>query len=176
MIVWAALISMQADWLHDSDGHDHVNVLSFQHQSVKLRDLFTASDADRILGEKTHLKDSSFKVKNEVTEYQCAYMANVKDKKTERTGSIYVMIEEYKEIASARDLYASIKTSNEGHEGIQTIDNLGDEAYFHSDQQNFYFILVRKRGKLLRMKVNKITSNTSVDQFNQVAKELTCRM
>ena len=53
------------------------------------------------------------------------------------------------------------------------IHDLGDEAYFHSDGENFYFILVRKGLKMIRMKVNKITSNTSVAEFNRVARKIT---
>jgi len=44
--------------------------------------------------------------------------------------------------------------------------------YYHSDGENFYFILARKNDKMLRMKLSKITSKTSETQFKEVAKKL----
>ncbi|MGV8093724.1 MAG: hypothetical protein AB2L24_17840, partial [Mangrovibacterium sp.] len=73
-------------------------------------------------------------------------------------------------------VYASIKTANEGHEGIKILDDIGDEAYFHSDGENFYFILVRKGEKVLRMKVSKITGKTSLNQFNLIARNITASL
>ena len=53
---------------------------------------------------------------------------------------------------------------------------MGDEAYFHSDGQNFYFIIVRKGEKMFRIKVNKITSTTSLKEFNMIAKNITASL
>jgi len=69
--------------------------------------------------------------------------------------------------------YHDIKTANEDHEGITTLTDLGDEAYFHTDSENFYFIMVRKGVIVFNMKVNKITSLTSRDEFNNVAQVIT---
>jgi hypothetical protein len=51
---------------------------------------------------------------------------------------------------------------------------MGDEAYFHSDGQNFYFIIVRIGKRLFRIKVNKVTSHTSLNEFKRVSKK-NCR-
>jgi hypothetical protein len=141
--------------------------------SPNLSNLFKLSDAERILGETAHLKDSVLTVKSDTVSYKCSYIADSEDQKAGKTGAIYVMFEDYKELASAKKVYASIWTSNKNHQGIKVLEGVGDEAYFHSDGQNFYFILVRKGGKILRMKVNKITSKTSLDEFNQVARNIT---
>ncbi len=61
--------------------------------------------------------------------------------------------------------------ANEDH-GISVMD-LGDESYFHTDSVNFYFIMVRKNRKVFNMKVNKITSFTSPEQFKLVARKIT---
>ena len=47
---------------------------------------------------------------------------------------------------------------------------LGDEAYYHSDGENFYFFLVRKKEKMLRLKVNKVTSHSSEAEFKAVTR------
>ena len=56
--------------------------------------------------------------------------------------------------------------------GIKTLKNMGDEAYFHTDNQNFYFIMARKGNRMIRMKVNKVTSKTSLEQFYAAAQKM----
>jgi hypothetical protein len=134
--------------------------------------LLTLSDAEKIVGEPAHLSDSSTTTKAGDLVYSCAYTANSKDNKTGKTGVIYFLFEHYKQVASAQKKYTFIKTANENH-GIKVLEGLGDEAYFHTDGENFYFIMVRKGAKVFNMKVNKITSTTSLDAFNLVAKKIT---
>src|ERR1700752_4169372 len=123
------------------------------------------ADAEKILGERTHTAEDKSRTKGEITVWQCSYMADTVDEKTGKTGIIYFMLEEYKELSEAQKNYSSIKKANENH-GIKTLHDSGDEAYFHSDNENFYFILARKGKKMFRIKVNKITSHTSLDEFN----------
>jgi len=145
-------------------------------QDLKDKLLFTHQQAVRILGEPAHMKDSSSQNSGGISRQSCSFFAITMDSISGKTGAIYFMIEEYNDIARAKDTYESIRKSNEGHEGIKTLNGLGDEAYFHSDNSNFYFILVRKREKVIRMKVNKITSHTSLDAFHSVAREITTAM
>ncbi|ESU27120.1 hypothetical protein FLJC2902T_22280 [Flavobacterium limnosediminis JC2902] len=133
---------------------------------------FSKSDAEMILGEKAHLSDSSSTVKKDTLEIKKAYNANSKDKKTGKTGTVYFMIEEYNQVTSAKKAYNTIKVANEKHAGVKKLHDVGDEAYFHSDGNNFCFVLVRKQKTLFRMKVNKITSTTSLDEFNRIAKKI----
>lgn len=133
---------------------------------------FSKSDAEKILGEKAFLSDSSSTIKNDTLEIKTAYTANSKDQKSGKTGIIYFMIEEYNQDLSAKNAYNSIKVANESHEGVKIVHDMGDEAYFHSDGKNFYFILVRKGKIMFRIKVNKITSHTSLNEFNLVSKKI----
>lgn len=134
---------------------------------------FKESDAEKILGEQAHLTDSSSTIKEDTLEYKCTYTANSKDLKTGKTGVVYFLFEQYAKVSIAEEVYSSIRAANENHEGFKVLHDMGDEAYFHSDGQNFYFILVRKGEKMLRMKVNKTTSTTSLDEFNLIAKDIT---
>jgi hypothetical protein len=144
-------------------------------QTINGDNLFTLTDAENILGEKAQITDRSMSPGEGVAVYKSTYTANNIDKKTGKTGNIYFMIEHFAQDSTAKSIYAGIKQANENH-GIKVLDDLGDEAYFHSDNQNFYFILVRKGTKMFRMKVNKITGNTSLDQFNSVAKNITAKI
>lgn len=139
--------------------------------SIYPQNLLTVSEAEKILGEPALLKDSSTTIKDDVITYSCSYTALSSDKKTGKTGNLYFMVEEYKQMASAKEIYASIKKSNEDHEGIKIINDMGDEAYFHSSE-NFLFIIVRKGTKMLRMKVNRVTNNTSLDEFMLASKNI----
>jgi hypothetical protein len=137
--------------------------------------LFTLSEAERILGEQGHIKDSTLEGEYSVLKYSSSYFANAMDPRTGKTGAIYYVYEDYPEVKDAMKSYSFIRTGNEKN-GINVLDDLGDEAYFHTDKQNFYFILVRKGTKMFRMKVNKITGNTSLAAFNAVAKEITSKL
>jgi hypothetical protein len=145
---------------------------SRQNNSFFNRVYFSKSDAEKILGEKAFLSDSSSTIKKDTLECKSAYTAYSKDQKTGKTGVIYFMIEQYSQDLSAKNAYRAIKAANENHEGVKTVHDMGDEAYFHSDGQNFYFILVRKGKIMFRIKVNKITSNTSLNEFNLISKKI----
>ena len=134
--------------------------------------LFTKADAEEILGQPAQLTDSATTVIADTMEYRSAYKANATDVKTGKTGMIYFLCERYARVSIARDVYSSIKTGNENHEGFKIVHDMGDEAYFHSDGQNFLFVIVRKGEKMFRIKVNKITSTTSLEKFNQIVKKI----
>lgn len=137
--------------------------------------LFTLLHAERILGESAHLKDSSSGKTSEIYNFNSAFVAEKNDPHPKRPGTIYFMFENYQNPDSAKAIYAFIKTGNQDH-GIEVLNDLGYEAYFHTDKQNFYFMLVRKENKMIRLKVNKITANTSKDEFNIVCREITAAM
>ena len=133
---------------------------------------FSKSDAEKILGEKAYLSDSLSTIKKDTLEIKTAYTAISEDQKTDKTGVIYFMIEKYRHDSSAKNAYNFIKVANENHEGVKIIHDMGDEAYFHSDGHNFYFFLVRKGNIMFRIKVNKITSHTSLNEFNLISKKI----
>ncbi|MEZ4828675.1 MAG: hypothetical protein R3C61_20675 [Bacteroidia bacterium] len=155
-------------------GCANVEPLPDEHPSVFL----SLTDAEKILGETAHLSDSSLVTEKGVRQYKLTYTANATDTGSGKTGNIYFMAEVYEDAASAHKTYASIFKSNEDHEGVVVLDNLGDEAYFHSDSnpQNFMFIMVRKGAKMIRMKVNKVTAKTSQNSLNEIITALTSKL
>ena len=117
---------------------------------ISLSDLFTLPDAEKILGEPAHLADSSTAHREDALVYQCSYKANSEDVKSKKTGVVYFLVEQYNKVSSAQKKYSFIKTANENH-GIKVLNDLGDEAYFHTDGENFYFIMARKRERDFNM-------------------------
>jgi hypothetical protein len=153
---------------------DTISITKSSHQKDSFfnRVYFSKSDAEKILGEKAFLSDSSSTIKKDTLEWKSAYTAHSKDQKTGKKGVIYFMIEQYNQELSAKNAYNAIRVANENHEGVKIVHDMGDEAYFHSDGQNFYFILVRKGKIMFRIKVNKITSHTSLNEFNLISKKI----
>jgi hypothetical protein len=136
--------------------------------AVDPKKLFTKADADKIMGQPTHLADSSSKVKTGIAWYLCSYKADVKDSNTGKIGTIYFLFEQYRQISDAKKKYADIMEANKSH-GIENIGDLGDEAYYHTDGTNFSFIMVRKRKNVFTMKVNITTSTTSPNELKMTA-------
>jgi hypothetical protein len=152
----------------DTAASTHVN----DRPAAVSSSLVTLADAEKILGEPASLTDSATSAGKDVFTYSCAYTANAKDPKSEKTGNVYFLIQRYERLPSAQNRYTSTRKANENH-GIEDLAGVGDEAYFHTDKENFYFVMVRKGATVLTMKVNKITSTTSLDAFHSVARKIT---
>ena len=152
---------------------------------TKIKSLFTLSAAEKMLGEPAHLADSGstvpgiasktsvndsvLPIKKMAWSYRCAYEANVEDNKTGRTGKLYFLVEQYPQVSSAATVYSYYKRSNQNHPGFKERHDVGDEAWYGDSP---YSIYVRKGNKIVGIKVNKPTSKTSLDGFNQLVKNI----
>jgi len=132
--------------------------------------LLTLSYTKKIMGEPAELTCNTFIKKEDTVEYKCDYTAISKDETTDKTGKLYFMYEVYVDAAAAENAYTAIYKANSGHQGVEIVTGVGDEAYYHSDGKNFYFSLVRKNEKMFRMKLNKVTSHSSEADFKEVTK------
>ncbi len=133
------------------------------------QELLKLTDAEKIMGEAVHLADSSTKNEQGIVSYRCGYKANAVT--GDRPGAVYFLFQHYDQVANARQRFTSTKTSNESL-GVETLTGLGDEAYFHTDKEHFYFIMVRKDNRVFNLKVNKLSNTTSLDEFKQIAKRI----
>lgn len=134
--------------------------------------LLTLSDAKMIMGEQVKLTGNTFIKKGDTLEYKCDYTAISQDAITSKTGKLYFMYEIYDGIAAAANAYGSIYQANSKHKGVEIVSGLGNEAYYHSDQTGFYFVLVRKNKKMFRLKLNKVTSHSSETAFKEVVRRI----
>ena len=138
--------------------------------------LLTLADAEKIMGEQAKLTCNTFIKKGDTIEYKCDYTALLQDAKTTKIGKLYFMSETYSGVAAAANAYAAIYQANSRHEGVEVVSGLGNEAYYHTDQTGFYFFLVRKKEKMFRLKLNKVTSHSSVTEFKKVARRVVDRL
>jgi hypothetical protein len=118
---------------------------------------------------KTSVNDSVLPIKKMAWSYRCAYEANAEDEKTGRTGKVYFLFERYPHISSAATVYSYYKRSNQNHPGFKERHDLGDEAWFGDSPLSVY---LRKGNIIFGVKVNKMTSHTSSDGFNQVVRKI----
>lgn len=134
--------------------------------------LITLQQVERILGEPavTTLSEDTSNV--EVYFSKSEFHARSVDHASNKTGAFAYIYEDYNSESEAWKTYRGISLSNEKSPGFEKMNNFGDEAFYHSDGRNFYLIFARKGNKILRMKVNKITSKTSLAEFRKVAQEL----
>jgi len=145
--------------------------------------LFTLNDAEKIMGEPAHLIDSTSKIKGEYPKYMdsmsmikkeafiysSGYMANSRDEKTGRTGVVYFILEEYADVTSAKSVYSFYKNANKNTIGFKELHDMGDEAWFGESP---LFVYLRRADKIFVIKVNKMTSMTSLNEFNRIAKKI----
>ena len=146
--------------------------ISHSESNLQPANLLTLIDAQKIMGETLKLEDSASTITGTASVFNCGYTGITEDKKTGKVGKLYLAYWQYNDIPTAHKAYTDIKVANEKN-GIEVVQDLGDEAYYHSDKQNFYFIMVRKGKNVFDMKVNKITSTTSLEEFRSVAKKIT---
>jgi hypothetical protein len=125
----------------------------------------TIQEAERILGESCQLKESSNSLENGGHKYKSTYLANSSDEKLNKIIALNFIFESNSDEKDAQKTFETFKSSNEKSEG-----------FFHTDNKNFYLIIVRKGKELVRFKVNKITSKTSLIELKKVANDLVGRI
>ena len=166
-----AMISLFPSCNKTSAPNDDNEPCTIQTDSAAIASkLLTLSFAEKIMGEPAKLTCNTFIKKGDTLEYKCDYTALSQDEITGKTGKLYFMYEVYASVTAAENAYTSIYRANSGHEGVEIVPGLGDEAYYHSDGKNFYFFLVRKNEKMFRLKLNKVTSHSSEAEFKEVTR------
>jgi len=122
------------------------------------------TDAEKILGLPARQTESETFTKDNVLQHKCSWKATQED----LNSNLYYLDEHYNNAESADKVFDDIVVSNRNNPG-QTRPKIGDEAWLHSDGTNFYLLMVRKGNKIIRMKVSKITKETSVEEMKRIA-------
>jgi hypothetical protein len=136
---------------------------SFQGTNA-LEDLCLAkSDVEKILGSPAQQTESQTFNNKGVIQHKCTWKATKED----LNSNLYYIGEQYDNAEAAHKVFTDIVTSNTG--SGQSRPDIGDEAWLHSDGTNFIIIIVRKGDKMIRMKVNKLTKETSIDEMKRIA-------
>ena len=153
-----------------------LNSTNRESEKVTSDSCLVQADAEKILGQTAKLTESFSESKNNVTKFRCTYTANNIDPKTNKTSNLYYLLEEYKNVDSAQKTYTDILRQNENMPGLKRLAGIGDQAFLHTDNENFLMIISRKGDKILRMKVNKLTSRTSLNELQNISKTIIARL
>lgn len=152
------------------------NLTSQKEETIKSNACLAQADAEKILGQPAKLAESSSENKNGIIKFRCTYTANAIDLKTNKTGNLYYLLEEFKDADASQKVYDEILEQNEDMPGLKKLDEIGDQAFLHTDNENFLMIISRKRNKVLRLKVNKLTSMTSLSELQNISKTITAAL
>lgn len=122
------------------------------------------TDAEKILGFPARQTESTTVSENNVVQHKCSWKATQDD----LNSNLYYSDEQHDNAESAHKVFEDIVVSNSNNPGHSRPD-IGDEAWLHSDGTNFCFLMVRKGNKIIRLKVNRLTKGTSVEEMKRVA-------
>lgn len=163
LVVWLFIHFSQTTYIgHKQVGNDTIIPVT----------LFAKPEADKILGAPTHLTDSVQKKETTSSSYLCGYKADKEDAKTGKTGVVYFLFEEYNSLDSATKRLSDVYLSNRAN-GMVKMNNLGDEAVYHTDNENFDLVMVRKGRYVFNIKINKRTSTSSMSELKKIAYRIT---
>lgn len=125
------------------------------------------TDAERILGLPAKETDHLSKQKDGVSRFECTFTAT-ENASAYKISHLYYIHEQYESAAQAHDAYQLILSANNGMPGQKQLDTLGDEAWLHTDSENFELLIFRKDNHMVRVKINKLTDKTSLPELMNV--------
>ncbi|MCP9747191.1 hypothetical protein [Lacihabitans sp. CS3-21] len=130
----------------------------------------TLQEAERILGETCELKESGNESKNDGHKYMSTHIGQ-----SSANHALYFIFESYENELSAKKTFEDFRLSNQSLRGFETIENIGNEAFFHTDKENFGLIIACKGNEIIRLKVNKLNGKTSISELKKVAADIIAR-
>lgn len=134
-------------------------------------DFFTYDNAEKILGKATGA-DGGMTDTSEGRKWGCTFTASDKSEKPPR---LYFTIMKSPTDEVAKSVFEAVRSSNNKHTGFEEWAGVGDEAIVHTDAPNFHFVMVRKGGKTIRIKLNP-ADGVSLDTVKAAAVSLVPKM
>jgi hypothetical protein len=131
----------------------------------------TLAEASGILGEPCIQLEKTSTAENGGHQFRTSFVAESSDKVL-----LSYMFESYRDADTANDKYDEFYNENASMLGFNKLTDLGDEAFYHSDDKNFSLIIVRKDNEMIRIKVNKITTKYSQKALKKTIVDLLQRI
>jgi len=138
--------------------------------------VLSIGEAERILGSQGHLEKDTAYLDNGTKAYQSAFYDDSPDPATGKTGTLYFMYEEYQTADAASSfLESTLKANNiDPTEGV--LKDGDARIYYLAGGKVVRMAMILKGNRLIRLKVNRVTSHYRVDEFQKVAGELAERL
>ena len=132
-------------------------------------------DAEKILGQSVRLTENISKIEGDVRKSDCVYTGVSKDKVSGKDVNLYFSLEQKEQnptVEQARQVFESTyRKINEPELSVEVLSGVGDEAFSISNPLNFHFIMARKGEIIFRIKLNKATEKTSLEELKAFAKK-----
>ena len=134
--------------------------------------VFDTGKATRILGNPSRLEKTTAYSDAGTRVYQAAFRDDWLDPATGKTGIVYYMYEEYPDAGAARAFLDSTVLANhlDPADGIRTAG--GAELHYLTGGTVVRMALVLKGNRLVRLKVNQLTSRYRLDEFKTIVTSL----
>lgn len=133
----------------------------------------TKVEVEKILGQAASLTDQKKEIKDNFIKRSLTYTCLENELETNRPINLHYILTKYTDSTLARNAYDDILKSNHNMPGQTSLTGFGNQAWYHSDNENFSVIIVRKGDKLLLMKINKMTRKFSKEELKKVTKRIT---
>jgi hypothetical protein len=133
-------------------------------------------EADRILGNKSHLEKVTAYLDEGTRAFQSSFRDDRLDPATGKTGILGYMYEEYQSAEAARSFLDSTLKANRLSPGDAVRVEGGAELHYLTGGDVIRMVMILKENRLIRLKVNPVTSHYSLVEFRKVAAELAKRL
>jgi hypothetical protein len=120
-------------------------------------------EAEAILGEPCIQNEQTSTAENGGHQFKTNFVA-----KSDEKVKLYYLFDSFETETSANNKFDEFYAGNASLTGFQKLENLGSEAFYHTDSENFSLIIARKGNEMIRIKVNKINPKFSKKQMIEV--------
>jgi hypothetical protein len=128
--------------------------------------------AQRILGSQGHLEKVTSYLDKGTKAYQSAFRDDSLDPETRKAGTLYYMCEEYQDADAAKSFLDSTLKANHMNSADGIRMEGGAELHYFGRGDAIRMVMILKKNRLVRLKVNPVTSRYSPVEFRKVAAEL----
>ena len=129
-------------------------------------------EAERILGNKSRLQKITAYLDEGTKVYQSSFRDDRLDPATGKMGILGYMYEEYRTAEAARFFLDSTLKANHINPGERIRMEGGAEVHYLTGGDVIRMVMILKENRLIRLKVNPVTSHYNLVEFRMVAAEL----
>jgi hypothetical protein len=133
-------------------------------------------EAERILGNKNRLEKVTAYLDEGTRAFQSSFRDDRPDPATGNTGILGYMYEEYQSAQAARSFLDSTLKANRLSPGDAIRMEGGAEVHYFTGGDVIRMVMILKENRLIRLKVNPVTSRYSLVEFRKVAAELATQL
>ena len=142
----------------------------------KPRLVLDVGEADRILGNKSRLEKVTAYLDEGTRAYQSSFRDDRLDPATGKTGILGYMYEEYRSAEAAKSFLDSTLKANRLSPKDAIRMEGGAELHYFTGGDVIRMVMILKETRLIRLKVNPVTSRYSLVELRKVAAELAKRL